>query len=62
MKKVFVSFAVVAIVFAAVSCGNKSKKVDEQVAAEKILSVEEAYESAAAADSTVAAVDSVVAQ
>jgi predicted small lipoprotein YifL len=62
MRKVFVSFAVVALVCAAVSCGNKSKKADEQAAAE-IASVEEAVDSVAAvADSTVAAVDPVVAQ
>ena len=49
------SIAVVAIVLAAVSCGNKSKKVEAEVAAE-VAPVEEA------ADSVVAAVDTVVAK
>ena len=62
MKKVFMSIAVVAIVLAAVSCGNKSKKAEAEVAAE-VAPVEEVADSvAAAADSVVAAVDSVVAK
>lgn len=56
------SIAVIAIVLAAVSCGNKSKKAEAEVAAE-VAPVEEAADSvAAAADSVVAAADTVVAK
>lgn len=49
MKKVFMSLAVVALMCAAVSCGNKAKKAEV---------VEEATE--AVVDSVAAVVDSVV--
>lgn len=62
MKKVFVSFAAVAFMLAAVSCGNRGKKVEVEVDADAAV-VEEVVDSVAAvADSTLAAADSVVAR
>jgi hypothetical protein len=65
MKKVFMSLAVVALMCAAVSCGNKAKKAE--VVEEATEAVEAAADTVAAVADSVAtevveAVDSVVAQ
>ncbi len=59
MKKLFLSFAVIAG-FAMVSCGNKAENAEateaqDTVAVEEVAVVEEVVDSAAAATDTVAA-------
>lgn len=59
MKKLFLSFAVLAGV-CMVSCGNKAENAEEVAANDTVVAVEEVAEVAEVADS--AAVDTVVAE